>query len=80
MMDLLLSQNTNLLNSLLVQVHEKIGDATRAGEFCHVTLRRQLDLGEFKPVDWATNAYTLSHHYLVTDRFAAAKHHIGAAR
>ncbi len=62
------------------QVHEKIGQADKAGEYCHATLRRQLELGEYKPLEWATNAYTLSHHYLVTDRFALAKHHIGAAR
>lgn len=45
-----------------------------------MTLTKQLQLKEYKPVDWATNALTLSHHYVINDRFADAKAHLVAAR
>ena len=31
-------------------------------------------------MDWVTNAYTLSHYYLVNNEFTMARHHVAAAR
>ena len=73
----LLNTHTNFY---LAQVHEKMGDADIAGEFCHITLRRQLELNEYQPLDWCSNASTLSHHYVIKGQFADAKEHLCAAR
>ena len=67
-------------NYYLAQLYEKMGDANLAGEFCHVTLKRQLELNEYRPLDWCSDAATLSHHYVVKDMFADAKQHLCAAR
>ncbi len=64
----------------LAQVYEKTGEADRAGEYCHVTLRRQLELKEYRATEWCENAATLSHHYVVKERFEEAKQHLCAAR
>ncbi len=64
----------------LAQVFEKTGQRDKAAECCHFTLRRQLELKELRPVEWATNAATLSHHYVACNKFRAAKHHIAAAK
>lgn len=48
----------------LAQVYEKIGEKDKAGECCHITLRKQLELKEYSSISWVTNAYTLSHYYL----------------
>lgn len=34
----------------------------------------------YDALDWASNATTLSHHYVVSNRFGSAKVHLGAAR
>ena len=74
----------DLLNThtyyFLAQFYEKIGEKDKAGECCHITLKKQLELDEYKPLDWAANAFTLSHYYLAHDKFPLAKHHIAAAR
>ena len=67
-------------NYYLAQVYEKMGNANLAGEFCHVTLKRQLELNEYQPLDWCSNAATLSHHYVVKGMFSDAKEHLCAAR
>ena len=64
----------------LAQVYEKTGQQEKSATFCHLTLTMQLALKQYNPVEWATNAYTLSHYYLVRDNFQLAKHHIAAAR
>ncbi|TRY63637.1 hypothetical protein TCAL_00816 [Tigriopus californicus] len=63
----------------LAQVYEKLGARDKAGECCHITLKKQLKLKEFNSLDWAQNAATLSHFYEVDDNFPAAKTHLGAA-
>lgn len=63
----------------LAQVYEKLGARDKAGECCHITLKKQLKLKEFNSLDWAQNAATLSHFYEVDGNFPAAKTHLGAA-
>ena len=64
----------------LAQVYEKTGCPDQAGVCCHITLKKQLELKSYDALDWATNATTLSHHYVVTDKFVSAKVHLAAAR
>ena len=42
------------------QVMAKTGAAEESAQYCHTTLRRQLDCNDYDPTDWALNAATLS--------------------
>ena len=63
----------------LAQVFQKLENPKKSAECCHKTLSKQLELKEYKAVEWATNAATLSHHYIACENFLAAKSHLGAA-
>ena len=63
----------------LAQVYQKLEKPKKSAECCHKTLSKQLELKEYKAVEWATNAATLSHHYIACENFRAAKSHLGAA-
>ena len=60
----------------LAQVYEKMGDASKAAECCHITLTKQLELKEFQHLDWATNAAMLSQHYLAKEDYSTTKRHL----
>ena len=63
----------------LAQVYQKLEEPKKSAECCHKTLSKQLELKEYKPLEWATNAATLSHHYIASENFRSAKTHLGAA-
>jgi tetratricopeptide (TPR) repeat protein len=42
------------------QVLAKVGEDKLSAQYCHTTLRRQLDSHDYDPTDWALNAATLS--------------------
>ena len=63
----------------LAQVFQKLEEPKKSAECCHKTLGKQLELKEYKPLEWSTNAATLSHHYIACESFRAAKNHLGAA-
>ena len=63
----------------LAQVFQKLEEPKKSAECCHKTLSKQLELKEYKALEWATNAATLSHHYIAYQNFRAAKSHLGAA-
>ena len=63
----------------LAQVYEKMGDASKAAECCHITLTKQLELKEFQHLDWATNAAMLSQHYLAKEDYSTTKRHLIAS-
>lgn len=42
------------------QVLAKLGDSEASAQYCHTTLRRQLDSNQYDATDWALNAATLS--------------------
>ena len=58
----------------LAQVYEKLEERKKAAEYCHVTLRRQLDTNKYNPLDWALNAATLSQYYITQGDFNMARH------
>lgn len=63
----------------LAQVHGKLGNSKKAAEFCHETLSRQLQVGEYDPLDWATNAAVLSQFYINQDNFKSSRYHLASA-
>ncbi|BFZ11716.1 hypothetical protein BsWGS_14755 [Bradybaena similaris] len=58
----------------LAQVYGKLDQSELSAKYCHMTLQRQLQAGDFNPVDWALNAATLSQYYLTAEKFQQARH------
>lgn len=53
----------------LAQVFGSLGDLEKSAVYCHTTLKRQLNEGEFEPIDWALNAATLSQYFCTNNRY-----------
>lgn len=53
----------------LAQVFGSLGDLEKSAIYCHTTLKKQLILGEFEPIDWALNAATLSQYFCTNNRY-----------
>lgn len=53
----------------LAQVFGSLGDLRKSAIYCHNTLKKQLVLGEFEPIDWALNAATLSQYFCTNNRY-----------
>ena len=63
----------------LAQVYTQLGETKTSAEYCHVTLKRQLDTMSYKPLAWALNAATLSQYYISTCQFKMARHCLASA-
>ncbi|KAK2158859.1 hypothetical protein LSH36_162g01012 [Paralvinella palmiformis] len=63
----------------LAQVYGKLEENQKSAEYCHETLRRQLDTRKYEPVDWALNAATLSQFYISHNNFPQARHCLASA-
>lgn len=48
----------------LAQVYQHLEMIEKAAQYCHTTLKRQLEYCGYYPVEWALNAATLSQYYL----------------
>lgn len=53
----------------LAQVFGSLGDLEKSAVYCHTTLKKQLNLGDFDSIDWALNAATLSQYFCTNNRF-----------
>lgn len=53
----------------LAQVFGSSGDLHKSAVYCHTTLRKQLELEEYDPIDWALNAATLSQYFCTNNRY-----------
>ncbi|XP_076310900.1 KIF-binding protein [Tachypleus tridentatus] len=58
----------------LAQVYEHLGESERAAMYCHSTLKRQVESGDYDPVDWALNSATLAQFFIARDNFLPARH------
>lgn len=58
----------------LAQVFGSLGELERSANYCHITLKKQLALGEFESIDWALNAATLSQYFCTNDRYTEVYH------
>lgn len=63
----------------LAQVYGTAGELEISGKYCHLTLKRQLDLNDYEPVDWALNAATLSQYYFGKNMLKQSRHLLAAA-
>ncbi|XP_057656397.1 KIF-binding protein-like [Diorhabda carinulata] len=63
----------------LAQAYGALKDALRSAVYCHVTLKRQLEMCEYDPIDWALNAATLSQFFMEKNCFKQARHHLAAS-
>lgn len=61
----------------LAQVHGALGNSVKSGILCHTTLQRQLETGQYDPVDWALNCATLSQYYITQDEYTMSRHCLG---
>ncbi|CAL1536932.1 unnamed protein product [Lymnaea stagnalis] len=58
----------------MAQVYAKLEKNSLSAKYCHMTLQRQLQAGDYNPVDWGLNAATLSQYYLTAEKFTEARH------
>uniref|UniRef100_A0A8C9NVP6 KIF-binding protein n=1 Tax=Serinus canaria TaxID=9135 RepID=A0A8C9NVP6_SERCA len=63
----------------LAQVYQHLDMIEKAAQYCHTTLKRQLEYCGYYPVEWARNAATLSQYYLSKECFMEARHCLAAA-
>lgn len=62
----------------LAQVYGSLNNKQLSAEYCLSTLARQLVSGQFDPLEWCTNAATISHCFQDDDNFPQAKHCLAA--
>ncbi|XP_044254390.1 KIF-binding protein [Tribolium madens] len=63
----------------LAQIYGALKDALKSAVYCHITLQRQLDSGDYESIDWALNAATLSQFLMEQNGFKQARHHLAAS-
>lgn len=63
----------------LAQIYGSLGHHLDSAAYCHMTLKRQLEMNDFESVDWALNAATLSQFFMEKNCFGQARHHLSAA-
>ncbi|KAJ8919512.1 hypothetical protein NQ315_002133 [Exocentrus adspersus] len=63
----------------LAQIFGAMKEALKSSIYCHITLQRQLQMGDYDPIDWALNAATLSQFFMEQNGFKQAKHHLAAS-
>lgn len=63
----------------LAQIYGSLDDFLKSAVYCHMTLKRQLEMNDFDSIDWALNAATLSQFFMEKGGFRQARHHLAAA-
>ena len=63
----------------LAQIYGSLDDFIKSAVYCHMTLKRQLEMNDFDSIDWALNAATLSQFFMEKGGFQQARHHLAAA-
>ena len=69
--------NLHYMSIVIIQVYQRTDDGPRAALYCQLTLRRQLEMKQYDPVDWSLNAATLSQYYVIKFQFYLARHCLG---
>ena len=64
----------------LAQVNAAMGQSEKGAMYCHTTLLRQLETGQYDPVDWALNCATLSQYYITQGNYMLSRHCLGKCR
>lgn len=63
----------------LAQAYAGKGDKELSAKYCHQTLLRQLESGQYNPLEWAVNAASLSQYYLTVEDFQMSRHCLASA-
>lgn len=63
----------------LAQVYGSLNKNLKSAVYCHITLRRQLELKDYDSIDWALNSATLAQVFAERDGFLQSRHHLAAA-
>lgn len=74
-----LEKTCTLTYFYLAQVYGTVGDLEESAKYCHLTLKRQLELNDYEPIDWALNAATLSQYYFGKNMLKQSRHLLAAA-
>lgn len=68
-----------LCSFYLAQVYGHLGELEKSAQYCHMTLKRQIEAKSYEPIDFALNAATLSQYFIGQNMFKQARHHLSAA-
>lgn len=58
----------------LAQVYEHLSDSEKSAKYCHMTLKRQKESGDYEEKEWSVNCATLSQYYIQEKMFTTARH------
>lgn len=71
----LLEKHNVMTQFYLAQVFGSLGDLEKSANYCHATLKKQLELAEYEHIDWALNAATLSQYFCTNNRYTEVCRH-----
>lgn len=63
----------------LAQVYGNLKQPKLSAQYCQTTLSRQLESGEYDPVEWSLNCATLSQYYMMSENWPQSRHCLAAA-
>lgn len=63
----------------MAQVFGHLGELEKSAQYCHLTLRRQLEAKSYEPIDFALNSATLSQYFIGQNMFKQGRHHLAAS-
>ncbi len=63
----------------LAQVYENLEQKKVSAQYCQVTLSRQLDAGDYDPIEWSLNCATMSQYHVTTENWPQARHCLASA-
>ncbi|XP_065355835.1 KIF-binding protein [Calliphora vicina] len=63
----------------MAQVYGHLGELEKSAQYCHLTLRRQIEAKSYEAIDFALNSATLSQYFIGQNMFKQARHHLAAA-
>lgn len=63
----------------MAQVYGHLGELDKSAQYCHLTLRRQMEAKSYEAIDFALNSATLSQYFIGQNMFKQARHHLAAA-
>lgn len=77
--DIALEKLHTLTLYYMAQVLGNLGNLEKSANYCHQTLKRQIEYNDYEPIDWALNAATLSQHFFTKNKLKQSRHLLAAA-
>jgi hypothetical protein len=62
----------------LAQIYTSLKQNEKAIEYCAMTMKRQLETGEFEPKDWAINCINLGEYFIENNHLCQAEYSLFA--